>query len=40
MPLILQEAPRGLFHAPFRVALARDAFSAEDVIALDLPTLV
>ncbi len=39
MPLILQEALRGPFYAPFRVALARDAFSAEDVIPLDLPAL-
>lgn len=31
MPLILQEALRGLFYAPFYVALARDAFSAEGV---------
>jgi NitT/TauT family transport system substrate-binding protein len=31
MPLILQEALRGLFYAPFYVALARDAFAAEGV---------
>jgi hypothetical protein len=31
MPLILQEALRGLFYAPFYVALARDAFAGEGV---------
>lgn len=31
MAIILQEALRGLFYAPFYVALARDAFSAEGV---------
>jgi NitT/TauT family transport system substrate-binding protein len=31
MPLILQEALRGLFYAPFYVALARDAFACEGV---------
>lgn len=31
MPVILQEALRGLFYAPFYVALARDAFAAEGV---------
>jgi hypothetical protein len=31
MSLILQEELRGLFYAPFYVALARDAFSAEGV---------
>jgi NitT/TauT family transport system substrate-binding protein len=31
MAIILQEALRGLFYAPFYVALARDAFAAEGV---------
>ena len=31
MAIILQEALRGLFYAPFFVALARDAFAAEGV---------
>ena len=31
MPLILQEALRGLFYAPFYVALSRDAFAGEGV---------
>ena len=31
MAIILQEALRGLFYAPFYMALARDAFAAEGV---------
>ena len=31
MAIILQEALRGLFYAPFYVALARDAYAAEGV---------
>lgn len=31
MPIVLQESLRGLFYAPFYVALARDAFAAEDL---------
>ena len=31
MAIILQEALRGLFYAPFYVALARDAFAGEGV---------
>src|SRR5258708_4128119 len=31
MTIILQEALRGVFYAPFYVALARDAFNAEGV---------
>ena len=31
MAIILQEALRGLFYAPFYVALERDAFEAEGV---------
>jgi hypothetical protein len=35
MAIILQESLRALFYAPFYVALARDAFTAEGVIDLD-----
>ena len=31
MAIILQESLRALFYAPFYVALARDAFTAEGV---------